>query len=118
MAPFRRRSNIAWINEFTPADLLERFPEAEAILAAEPVGFSHTDLLLLNILVDDEGHLTGIVDWENAGWPPKSRQWYFLCRPCPYSSVLYRRAWMARRTEDTVAQEAHTLLLKIVRDKR
>ncbi|KAK4132066.1 kinase-like protein [Trichocladium antarcticum] len=33
--------------------------------------FTHGDLNMRNVLVDGHGRLTGIVDWENAGWFPE-----------------------------------------------
>jgi len=33
--------------------------------------FTHADLNLRNILVDDSGRISGIVDWECAGWYPE-----------------------------------------------
>jgi aminoglycoside phosphotransferase len=33
--------------------------------------FTHADLNLRNILVDEMGKISGIVDWECAGWYPE-----------------------------------------------
>ena len=33
--------------------------------------FTHGDLKAHNILVNDEGHLSGFLDWECAGWCPE-----------------------------------------------
>jgi aminoglycoside phosphotransferase len=35
------------------------------------VVFTHGDFKAHNILVDDEGHLSGFLDWESAGWCPE-----------------------------------------------
>lgn len=35
------------------------------------VKFTHGDIKHHNILVDDEGHITGFLDWEAAGWYPE-----------------------------------------------
>jgi aminoglycoside phosphotransferase len=35
------------------------------------VVFTHGDFKAHNILVDDEGHLPGFLDWESAGWCPE-----------------------------------------------
>ncbi|KZV62752.1 kinase-like protein [Peniophora sp. CONT] len=43
------------------------------ILDADPIRFVHPDLRTYNILVKD-GHLTGIIDWEDAGWYPSAWQ--------------------------------------------
>jgi aminoglycoside phosphotransferase len=33
--------------------------------------FTHGDFKAHNILVDDDGHLSGFIDWECAGWQPE-----------------------------------------------
>lgn len=33
--------------------------------------FTHGDFKAHNILVDDEGQLSGFLDWESAGWYPE-----------------------------------------------
>ncbi|KAJ9194968.1 hypothetical protein DTO027B5_5609 [Paecilomyces variotii] len=33
--------------------------------------FTHGDFKAHNILVDDDGHLSGFLDWESAGWHPE-----------------------------------------------
>lgn len=35
------------------------------------VTFTHGDFKAHNILVDDNGHLSGFLDWESAGWCPE-----------------------------------------------
>ncbi|KAI2005305.1 hypothetical protein LOZ39_002795 [Ophidiomyces ophidiicola] len=35
------------------------------------VTFTHGDFKAHNILVDDDGHLSGFLDWESAGWCPE-----------------------------------------------
>ncbi|EFE44646.1 hypothetical protein TRV_00573 [Trichophyton verrucosum HKI 0517] len=35
------------------------------------VVFTHGDFKAHNILVDDDGHLSGFLDWESAGWYPE-----------------------------------------------
>ncbi|KZO91837.1 kinase-like protein [Calocera viscosa TUFC12733] len=37
----------------------------------EKLAFSHGDLMPHNILVSKEGKLTGLIDWECAGWMPR-----------------------------------------------
>lgn len=46
-------------------------------LAGEDLVFTHGDLAPRNILVDDHGHVTAILDWEFAGWHP---QWWETVR--------------------------------------
>lgn len=35
------------------------------------ITFTHGDFKAHNILVDDDGHLSGFLDWESAGWCPE-----------------------------------------------
>jgi serine/threonine protein kinase len=35
------------------------------------IKFTHGDIKDHNILVDEEGHITGLLDWESAGWYPE-----------------------------------------------
>ncbi|KAE8154190.1 kinase-like domain-containing protein [Aspergillus avenaceus] len=35
------------------------------------VTFTHGDFKAHNIMVDDDGHLSGFIDWESAGWYPE-----------------------------------------------
>ncbi|KAK2865486.1 hypothetical protein FQN49_003525 [Arthroderma sp. PD_2] len=35
------------------------------------ITFTHGDFKAHNILVDDDGHLSGFLDWESAGWYPE-----------------------------------------------
>lgn len=50
----------------------------EALLCAKKIQqhshritFTHGDFKAHNILVDEEGHLSGVLDWESAGWYPE-----------------------------------------------
>jgi serine/threonine protein kinase len=42
--------------------------------------FSHGDLVPENILVDQDGNITGIIDWEFAGWYPHFWNWLIARR--------------------------------------
>jgi len=35
------------------------------------VVFSHGDIRAHNFLVDEDGHITGFLDWEMSGWSPE-----------------------------------------------
>ncbi|KAL4786500.1 hypothetical protein BJX76DRAFT_321049 [Aspergillus varians] len=35
------------------------------------IKFTHGDFKAHNILVGDDGHLTGFIDWESGGWYPE-----------------------------------------------
>jgi len=56
-------------------------PHISAALAQDPIVWVHTDLRMQNVLVDDDGHVTGIVDWEDSGWLPRHWQLHILRRP-------------------------------------
>ncbi|KAF2755836.1 hypothetical protein EJ05DRAFT_539695 [Pseudovirgaria hyperparasitica] len=52
--------------------------------------FTHADLNLLNVLVDDNGRISGIVDWECAGWYPE--YWEYTKA---HFTVRYTIRWIA-----------------------
>ena len=78
--------------------LLSEVPESEHEKAApvlsipHQICFAHGDLNMRNILVD-RGRLSGIVDWENAGWLPE--YW-------DYTKIHYTNKWMRRFLDDVV----------------
>ncbi|KAI0789228.1 kinase-like domain-containing protein [Abortiporus biennis] len=41
------------------------------IMKSDPIRFVHPDLRMYNVIIKD-GHLSGIVDWEDSGWFPSS----------------------------------------------
>ncbi|CAI7617741.1 unnamed protein product [Penicillium glandicola] len=58
--------------------------------------FTHGDLAPRNILVDDYGHVTAVLDWELAGWHPEwceSVRAYTFCNDIPgwtaYLSAIF-----------------------------
>ncbi|CAL1696739.1 unnamed protein product [Somion occarium] len=55
-------------------------PATLDIMAAEPIQYVHADLRIYNIIVHD-GHLSGIIDWEDSGWFPSSWQVHTLRWP-------------------------------------
>lgn len=56
-------------------------PHITTALTKDPIVWVHTDLRMQNVLVDDDGHVTGIVDWEDSGWLPRHWQLHILRRP-------------------------------------
>lgn len=40
-------------------------------IARPEVVFTHGDIHSRNVLVDEDGHITGLLDWESAGWYPE-----------------------------------------------
>lgn len=52
-----------YIQALTRANDIRRYPHR--------ITFTHGDLKAHNILVGDDGHLSGFLDWESAGWLPE-----------------------------------------------
>ena len=53
------------------------------------VVFTHGDLLLHNIIVED-GHISGIIDWECAGWMPEYWEFGVILRCLSPSTEWYQ----------------------------
>lgn len=82
-------------------------PHISTALTQDPIVWVHTDLRMQNILVDDEGHVTGIVDWEDSGWLPRHWQLHILRRPqwgCMGAWVVY---WQSEFRCDDVTEKAY-----------
>ncbi|KAI6148323.1 kinase-like domain-containing protein [Pisolithus tinctorius] len=82
-------------------------PRITNALSQDPIVWVHTDLRMQNILVDDEGHVTGVVDWEDSGWLPRHWQLHILRRPqwgCMGAWVVY---WQSEFRCDDVTEEAY-----------
>ncbi|KAL4936580.1 hypothetical protein BDV06DRAFT_216562 [Aspergillus oleicola] len=43
--------------------------------------FTHADIAPRNIMIDDAGKVTGVVDWEAAGWYPDCWEYAQILRP-------------------------------------
>jgi Phosphotransferase enzyme family len=80
MGPFRNEKEF-YEHLFSPASAhgfkqMEEYEET--LLCAKKlqqrsyrIMFTHGDFKAHNILVDDDGHLSGFLDWESAGWCPE-----------------------------------------------
>jgi thiamine kinase-like enzyme len=70
-----RFHNETEFNEFLKDDLpLDEHAQmqiAKSHSVKHDIVFTHADLNLRNILVDEMGKISGIVDWECAGWYPE-----------------------------------------------
>ncbi|KAK2761590.1 hypothetical protein FQN54_001418 [Arachnomyces sp. PD_36] len=49
----------------------ETLSRAKKIRQDHRITFTHGDFKAHNILIDDDGHLSGFLDWESAGWCPE-----------------------------------------------
>ncbi|CZT17628.1 uncharacterized protein RCC_03465 [Ramularia collo-cygni] len=58
------------------------------------VTFTHGDLKAHNILVTDDGHLSGILDWETGGWYPEYWEFTTAMRSSKDSWWSQTAAWM------------------------
>ncbi|KAK3176922.1 hypothetical protein OEA41_008248 [Lepraria neglecta] len=55
--------------------LLDMLPQSSASI------FTHGDVAPRNIMVDQSGHVTGIIDWELAGWYPDYWEYANIMKP-------------------------------------
>lgn len=55
--------------------------------------FTHGDVAPRNIMVDESGHITGIIDWEQAGWYPDYWEYANIMKP---SRDKDWQSWMDR----------------------
>lgn len=69
-------------NEFIFADLMKAAPDllrhyaSHALMDDHEIVFTHGDFAPRNILVDEGGRVTAILDWEYAGWYPE--HWEYI----------------------------------------
>jgi len=77
------------------------------------VKFTHGDIKHHNILVDEEGHITGLLDWESAGWYPEFWEYTTALRFLPKDFWWYEfliRAGAQRYLEESECEKALTNL--------
>lgn len=79
-------------NEFILSDLVKTVPKLlrhylkHALYEGHEIVFTHADLGPRNILIDDNGHVTAILDWEYAGWYPEHWEYIRAFRTMNYQS--------------------------------
>lgn len=86
-------------------DIIQRIEEDEVV-------WVHTDLRMQNILVDEQGQLTGIVDWEDSGWLPRHWQLHMLRRPGPTCRGIWARFWNFEFRFDDEIEAAYSASLQ------
>ena len=76
--------------KYTVAELYCMLPDSDQSV------FTHADLAARNIMVDDEAnHITGIIDWERAGWYPDYWEYANLWKPSKDEHFDWQK-WMDR----------------------
>lgn len=69
-------------NEFILADIVKIVPDMlqhyakHALQDNHEIVFTHSDFAPRNILVDESGKVTAILDWEDAGWYPEYWEYF------------------------------------------
>lgn len=85
--------------------------ETRHTMAVDPIRFVHPDLRMYNVLLHN-GHISGIIDWEDSGWFPSSWQvhtmrwgrlgcsrfWLLYWRDCHRFSPEAEAAYAASKT--------------------
>ncbi|KAJ3018983.1 hypothetical protein NUW54_g203 [Trametes sanguinea] len=94
--------------------IIDLCPATFEIMNADPIHYVHPDLRTYNIIVKD-GHLSGIVDWQDSGWFPSSWQVHTMRWPrfgC--DGVWYQFCLKYRFSEEAEAAYAasKTFLIK------
>ncbi|KAK7683666.1 hypothetical protein QCA50_013042 [Cerrena zonata] len=92
--------------------LVHDYPEAEHTFPADRIVFTHTDPMLQNTLISDDGRVCGLVDWENAGWFPMEYQWQLLRSMHLHNKEPYMQAWSRLQVSDET-RAASALFAKI-----
>ncbi|EAQ91892.1 hypothetical protein CHGG_00127 [Chaetomium globosum CBS 148.51] len=84
-------------NDFNQALRCGAIPEV-VHRSGHRMAFTHGDLNMRNVLVDEYGRLSGVVDWENAGWFPE--YWDYTKA---FFVTKYNQRWL-RMVEDMFGQ--------------
>ncbi|KAI0048685.1 kinase-like protein [Auriscalpium vulgare] len=69
-------------------------PDLVKALEDDPIVWVHGDLRMQNILVGEDGRLSGIVDWEDSGWLPRQWQLHMLRHPGRTCFGAWVRYWL------------------------
>lgn len=88
--------------------LAKERPELVKPVVDDKVVWVHTDLRMQNILIDDQGRLSGIVDWEDSGWYPRHWQLHVLRNPKPTCCGNWCLFWRDSFRFNDDVEEAYT----------
>ncbi|KAM5537377.1 hypothetical protein V8D89_008896 [Ganoderma adspersum] len=78
----------------------------------DKVVWQPTDLAMQNVLVQN-GRLSGIIDWEDAGWLPKHWLLHRLRRPRPGCEGMWARYWVFTHKFDSAVETAYRTSLTV-----
>ncbi|KAJ5753259.1 hypothetical protein N7520_010176 [Penicillium odoratum] len=68
--------------------------------------FTHGDIAPRNVMVDEKGNVSGILDWETAMWYPDDWEHAQIMRPAFWGDLslwMEKRAWYAPELPIVVA---------------
>ncbi|KAH6623097.1 hypothetical protein F5144DRAFT_497099, partial [Chaetomium tenue] len=57
--------------------------------------FTHGDLAARNLMVDENCHITAVLDWESSGWFPDYWEYAQMMKPCDTPEHEWQ-AWMTK----------------------
>jgi Ser/Thr protein kinase RdoA (MazF antagonist) len=80
------------------------------------VKFTHGDIKHHNILVDEEGHITGLLDWESAGWYPEFWEYTTALRFVPKDFWWYEFLMKAGAQQYLEESECEKALASLTAD--
>lgn len=98
--------------ESMQVDLQNTPPEVLNPLLEDRIVFVHTDLTMRNVLVQN-GRVSGIIDWEDAGWCPSYWLPHVLRWLRPGCEGIWARHWIAHRFDPSL-EEAYEASKKVL----
>lgn len=74
-----------------PTEIYPRYHELMPVVhelhsVPHKIVFTHGDLSPMNLLIQEDGHVSAIVDWEASGWWPEYWEFVLAWRYCPAGS--------------------------------
>ncbi|KAI0084641.1 hypothetical protein BDY19DRAFT_522969 [Irpex rosettiformis] len=76
-------------------------------IIADRISWVHWDLTMRNVLIDN-GRVSGIIDWEDAGWLPRHWLIHSLRSPRPGCQGAWARYWYFAHRFQPETEEAYT----------
>ncbi|OBZ69524.1 hypothetical protein A0H81_10490 [Grifola frondosa] len=81
-------------------------PEVLKPIIDDAIVWVHTDLTMRNVLIEN-GRVSGIIDWEDAGWLPRHWLLHILRRPRPGCQGIWVRFWINDYRFDPAIEDAY-----------